>query len=151
MKKIDQKDVIILKELSDNSNITIPKLAKKTNLNQSFIYSRLNKLIKNKIIKQFTIRIDNTVFEHNVYAIIGVNINTRKTSEVIDNLKKYKEIITISEVSGRFDLFIRIACRNLDQLHKIIIKKIALIEGINNTETFIELEQTNLDHKIILK
>ena len=151
MKKIDQKDIIILKELSDNANISIPKLAKKTNLNQSFIYSRLDKLIKNKIIKQFTIRIDNTVFEHNVYAIIGVNINTRKTSEVIDNLKKYKEIITISEVSGRFDLLIRIACRNLDQLHKIIIKKIALIEGINNTETFIELEQTNLDHKIILK
>ena len=86
-----------------------------------------------------------------VYAIVGVNINTRKTSEVIDNLKKYKEIITISEISGRFDLFIRIACRNLDQLHKIIIKKIALIEGVNNTETFIELEQTNLDHKIILK
>ena len=151
MKKIDQKDVIILKELSDNSNISIPKLAKKTNLNQSFIYSRLDKLIKNKIIKQFTIRIDNTVFEHNVYAIVGVNINTRKTSEVSDNLKKYKEIITISEVSGRFDLFIRIACRNLDQLHKIIIKKIALIEGINNTETFIELDQTNLDYKIILE
>ena len=151
MKKIDQKDVIILKELSDNSNITIPKLAKKTNLNQTFIYSRLNKLIKNKIIKQFTIKIDNTVFEHNVYAIIGININTRKTSEVIDNLKKYKEIITISEVSGRFDLLVRIACKNLDQLHKTIIKKLALIDGVNNTETFIELVHTDLDHKILSK
>ena len=53
MKKIDQKDIIILKELSDNANISIPKLAKKTNLNQSFIYSRLDKLTKNKTIKQF--------------------------------------------------------------------------------------------------
>ena len=151
MKKIDQKDIIILKELSDNANISIPKLAKKTNLNQSFIYSRLDKLTKNKTIKQFTIRIDNSVFGYNVYAIVGININTRKTSEVIDNLKKYKDIITISEVSGRFDLFVRIACNNLEQLHKLIIKKIAQIEGVNNTETFIELKQDNLEHKLILK
>ena len=55
MKKIDQVDIIILKELIDNSNISIPKLAKKTNLNQSFIYNRLEKLIKSGVIKQFTI------------------------------------------------------------------------------------------------
>ena len=41
MKKIDQVDIIILKELIDNSNISIPKLAKKTNLNQSFIFQIL--------------------------------------------------------------------------------------------------------------
>lgn len=151
MKKIDQVDIIILKELIDNSNISIPKLAKKTNLNQSFIYNRLEKLIKSGVIKQFTIKVDNKVFGYNIHAIIGANINTRKTKEVIDNLKKIKETIGISEVSGRFDLFVRIACKNLDQLHKTIIKKIAIIDGINNTETFIELMNTELDHKILLK
>ena len=151
MKKIDQIDIIILKELSDNANISIPKLAKKTNLNQSFIYNRIDKLVKNGIIKQFTIKVDNSVFGYNVHAIIGININTRKTKEVIDNLKKINETIGISEVSGRFDLLVRIACKNLDQLHKTIVKKLAIIDGVNNTETFIELVHTDLDHKILSK
>ena len=151
MKKIDQIDIIILKELSDNANISIPKLAKKTNLNQSFIYNRIDKLVKNNIIKQFTIKIDNSVFGYNVHAIIGININTRKTKEVIDNLKKIKETRGISEVSGRFDLFVRIACKNLDQLHKTIVKKLAIIDWVNNTETFIELVHTDLDHKTLSK
>ena len=75
MKKIDQVDIIILKELIDNSNISIPKLAKKTNLNQSFIYNRLEKLIKSGVIKQFTIKVDNKVFGYNIHAIIGFFIS----------------------------------------------------------------------------
>ena len=35
----------------------------------------------------------NSVFGYNVYALVGININTRKTSEVIDNLKKSEEVI----------------------------------------------------------
>ena len=67
------------------------------------------------------------------------------------SLKKIKETIGISEVSGRFDLFVRIACKNLDQLHKTIVKKLAIIDGVNNTETFIELVHTDLDHKTLSK
>ena len=35
--------------------------------------------------------------------------------------------------------------KDLEQLHSVIIEKIGRIEGIQNTETFVELEKTDKD------
>jgi len=51
----------------------------------------------------------------------------------------------ISEVTGRFDIIITVRARNLEELHTVAIEKIGRIEGIQNTETFVELQRTEKD------
>jgi len=55
------------------------------------------------------------------------------------------EVISISEVTGRFDIMIQVYSKNLEALHSVVIEKIGKIEGIQNTETFVELQKTNKD------
>ena len=38
-----------------------------------------------------------------------------------------------------------LSAKDLEQLHSVIIEKIGRIEGIQNTETFVELEKTDKD------
>ena len=51
----------------------------------------------------------------------------------------------IAEVTGRFDILVTVRAKNLEELHTIAIEKIGKIEGIQNTETFVELQRTDKD------
>ena len=53
------------------------------------------------------------------------------------------EVVSISEITGRFDIMIRIYAKDLEDLHTVVIEKIGKIEGNQNTETFVELQKTD--------
>ena len=55
MAKVDDLDMIILSELSQDANISVPRISKKINVNSSVVYSRIKRLIKRKLIERFTI------------------------------------------------------------------------------------------------
>ncbi|MDE1812135.1 MAG: winged helix-turn-helix transcriptional regulator, partial [Thaumarchaeota archaeon] len=55
MTKVDDLDMIILSELSQDANISVPRISKKINVNSSVVYSRIKRLVKRKLIERFTI------------------------------------------------------------------------------------------------
>jgi len=61
------------------------------------------------------------------------------------------EVISISEVTGRFDIMIRDNTQDLEALHTVVIEKIGKIEGIQNTETFVELQKTDKEPVYLTK
>ena len=65
--------------------------------------------------------------------------------QFIKNSWKRREVVSISEVTGRFDIMIQVYAKNLEALHSVVIEKIGKIEGIQNTETFVELQKTDKD------
>jgi Lrp/AsnC family transcriptional regulator for asnA, asnC and gidA len=42
-------------------------------------------------------------------------------------------------------MMVRVLAKNLETLHTVVIEKIGKIEGIQNTETFVELQKTDKD------
>ena len=58
---------------------------------------------------------------------------------------------SISEVTGRFDIMITILAENLESLHTVAIEKIGKIDGIKNTETFVELQKTDKEPTYLTK
>ena len=61
------------------------------------------------------------------------------------------EVVSISEITGRFDIMIQVYTQNLESLHTIVIEKIGKIDGIQNTETFVELQKTDKDLVYLIK
>ena len=142
MAKVDDLDLKLLSELKKDGNISIPFLAKKLNINASVLYSRIKRLIKKKMIKKFTIDIDETQLGFGVKAYVGINRDPKFKTIIHENLLKIAEIDRIIEVTGRFDLMVGALAEDLEQLHSIVVDKIGKIDGIQNTETFVELERT---------
>ena len=142
MAKVDDLGLQLLSELKNDGSISIPLLAKKLNINASVLYSRIKRLIKKKMIKKFTIDIDETQLGFGVKAYVGINRDPKFKEEIHENLLKIGEIDRIIEVTGRFDLLVGALAEDLEQLHSIVVDKIGKINGIQNTETFVELERT---------
>ena len=117
-------------------------LAKKLNINASVLYSRIKRLIKKKMIKRFTIDIDESQLGFGVKAYVGINRDPKLKTKIHENLLEIPEIDRIIEVTGRFDLMVGALAEDLEKLHSIVVDKIGKIDGIQNTETFVELERT---------
>jgi len=142
MAKVDDLDLRLLSELKNDGSISIPLLAKKLDINASVLYSRIKRLIKKNMIKKYTIDIDETQLGFGVKAYVGINRDPKFKTEIHQYLLEIPEIDRIIEVTGRFDLMVDILSKDLDQLHSIVVDKIGKIDGIQNTETFVELERT---------
>ena len=128
-----------------DANISVPNLSKKLGINASVLYSRIKRLGKKKLIKKFTIVVDETLLGISVKATVGINRDPKFKQQIHKALMETPEVSSISEVTGRFDMMVRVLAKNLEALHTVVIEKIGKIEGIQNTETFVELQKTDKD------
>ena len=143
MRGFDELDMKLLVELTKDGNISVPTLSKKLGINASVLYSRIKRLVRKKLIRKFTIEIDASLLGIGVKATIGINRDPKFKIQINKKLLEISEIISISEVTGRFDMMIQIYAQDLEGLHSVVIEKIGKIEGIQNTETFVELQKTD--------
>ena len=137
MDKTDQK---ILSELSEDSSISIPKLAEKINVNSSVVYSRIKRLVKKKLIERFTIQVNNKELGYAVKSLTGINMDSKQRDNVIQELFKIPSVSEVSEVTGRFDILVTMYAENLGQMYRIISDNIGKIQGIIGSESFIEMK-----------
>ena len=141
--KLDDLDMKLLYELTRDGSISVPNLSKKMGINASVLYSRIKRLTKKKLIKKFTILVDESQLGIGVKATIGINRDPKLKDAIHKQLLQTPEIVSISEVTGRFDIMVSVHAENLEELHTIVIEKIGKIEGIQSTETFVELQKTD--------
>jgi Lrp/AsnC family transcriptional regulator for asnA, asnC and gidA len=143
MAKSDDLDLTILSELSEDAAISVPKLSKKIKVNSSVVYSRIKRLIKRKLIERFTIVVNDAELGFGVKALTGINMDSKKRDNVINELFKIDGVREIAEVTGRFDILVTMYARSLDEMHKIVSDKIGRIDGVLSSESFIEMKTRN--------
>ena len=131
----------ILSELSNDSSISIPKLSEKIDVNTSVVYSRIKRLVKNKLIKKFTIDVNDKELGYAVKSLTGINMDSRQRDVVIEELFKIPGVREISEVTGRFDILVIMFAKNLPEMHRLISEEIGKIQGIESSESFIEMKR----------
>ena len=151
LQRFDDLDMKLLFELTKNGNVSVPLLSKKLGINSSVLYSRIKRLVRKKLIKKFTIEIDDSLLGIGVKASIGISRDPKFKTEIHKELLEISEVISVSEVTGRFDIMIEVYTKDLEDLHTVVIEKIGKIEGIQNTETFVELQKTDKEPVYLTK
>ena len=140
MAKIDDLDLTILSELSEDASISVPRLSKKIKVNPSVVYSRIKRLIKRKLIERFTIVVNDHELGYQVKALTGINMDSKQRDNVIEELFKIDGVREIAEVTGRFDILVTMYAKSLDEMHKMVSDKIGRIQGVVSSESFIEMK-----------
>ena len=151
LQRFDDLDMKLLFELSKDGNISVPTLSKKLGISASVLYSRIKRLMRKKVIKKFTIEIDDSLLGIGVKASVGINRDPKFKIQTYKKLLDVIEVVSIIEVTGRFDIMIRVYAKDLEDLHTVVIEKIGKIEGIQNTETFVELQKTDKEPVYLTK
>lgn len=144
MEKFDEIDIKILSRLIQESNISIPKLSEKIDVNSSVVYSRIKRLVKKGFIKKYTLEIDENLLGYPIRAIIGCNINSRQRENILKNISEIQATREIVEITGRFDLLVWLNVQSLNDLHDLVSQKISQIDGLTHTEIFIEMKREKI-------
>jgi len=151
LRRLDELDMKLLYELKKDGSISVPNLSKKLGINASVLYSRIKRLMKKKVIKKFTIIIDDSTLGIEVKATVGINRDPKLKDSIHKHLMETDSVVSISEITGRFDIMIRVNAENLEALHTAVIEQIGKIDGIQNTETFVELQKTDKEADYLTK
>ena len=146
---IDEKDMKILDVLRENAKLSSYKIAKKILLPVTTVHSRIKRLEREGIIKQYTILLDDKKLGKNIiaYTLIHYNISLwEKTGKnARDEFKKallrlpYVEEITY--ITGSFDVMLKLKLESMDQLNSVLLERLRKIPGIGQTETIFVLEK----------
>lgn len=114
--KVDEKDYLILKELSKNGRSFIINIAKKINLTPEATAKRIRKLIKNKLIIGIKPRINFTELGYHYYHVFLSVKNANKNKEIINYYKQHSGCVAILEHIGYYDLHLEFVLESSQKL-----------------------------------
>src|SRR5579862_8564305 len=106
MGKLDDVDMKILGSLHKDASVSIPKLSKDLGLNLSVTYSRIKRLSRRQIIKQYTILVDEEKLGLPASALVGINLDPKERDQALQAIEKLENVRMVHEVTGRFDAFV---------------------------------------------
>lgn len=142
--KIDDKDLIILEELEKHSDYTVRQISKKTLLAPTTVHARIKKLKKLGVIKRYTIEIDKPKIGKKIgaYVLISADLKFLKQRHktqhnLAKEIKKLAGVERVDIVTGGTDLVALVRVRDIEELDKVLLGKIQLLEGVSNTQTMI--------------
>jgi len=132
---INEKDEKIIGALKQNSRESIKEIAKKTKLRPSTVHQRLQKLVENKIIEKFTLKLDNKSVGENFIVIMLVK---GSTTDYLDNKFLHnKHVKEVFGVTGEYDLLVKLKFNDVENFHKFILDFRRNNKSIQSTLTMV--------------
>lgn len=130
---MDDTDARILNLLRENARMKNTEIARQVNLTERAVRARIEKLVREGIIKKFTIETSPVGVE----GIVLIDTQVDKTVSVKDTARKMSE--SVFECSGDFDVAVRVRADTLDDLNRKV-DDIRKLPGVNRTSTLVKLE-----------
>lgn len=134
----DSLDSELISELRKDGRATISQLAQTLKVSRATIQNRLDRLISNGAILGFTIRVNDTLDQRTVNALMMISISGHATSQVIRQLRGIPELVKLHTTNGAWDLIAEINTPTLSEFDEVL-RQVREVEGILNSETSVLL------------
>ena len=146
--KVDQKDLHLLKLLSNNARIDYVKLGKELKLTANAIKNRIKNLQEANIITGFTIQPNKVILGYEQYYIQIDLMNQTKIQEeqIIAYIKEHPNMNAYYKPLGHWSFEIAVFVRNPGELRKIVLElrnHFGTIMKIHDTMLFYEEPKSN--------
>ncbi|MDI9645832.1 MAG: Lrp/AsnC family transcriptional regulator [Archaeoglobales archaeon] len=150
MSKIDEIDLLILKELQEDARKSLKEIAERVGVAEGTVYNRINKMKKMGVIKKFIPVVDFSILGYDLTAVIGVVAEGGHLEEIEEQIAKYKNVTAVYDVTGEFDILIVARFRDRESLDKFV-KKIGGMKNVTKTYTMLVLNVVKETHTIELE
>lgn len=128
--ELDEVDTKILELLSKNSRMSYSDLARHFGFSDVAIRKRVDKLVENQIIKEFTTTLDYRKLGKNVSAFIFFKTRSDKTQEIAEQLSQVEGIHDVYISLGVYDIIAKAYCADVAELKLLTEGKLNEINGI---------------------
>lgn len=139
--KLDSKDLKIIKVLKENSRLAIRDIAKKTNIRPSTVHQRIQKLIENKVIEKFTLKLSNEAVEENFIVFMYLTTKEDLPKEFFNN-RHIKEAFGIT---GEYDLLLKLKFKDIVEFNDFVI---SIRKNKSITKTITSVATVNIKEEL---
>ena len=136
---LDEVDKRILEVLEKDNRTPLRKISKQVKIPPSTVYGRIKRLRKRGVVRRFVAILNPKALGFLVLAFVLIKARAGMCSTVTEGLKEYPEILEIYEVTGDYDIIIKVIMRSYEELNTFL-NKIRGIKGVESTYTIIVLE-----------
>ena len=140
--KIDDTNIDIIRELK-NGKKSFKRIADKLFITENTVRSRVNNL-QNEGILDICGLVDPEKLPGHRVVIIGIKLSEMNLVEKGEEISKLKGVISVSVVTGRFDLIVLVLFKRGFGLLEFYTEEIAKVEGVRSVETFVVYKSYNL-------
>jgi len=132
LERLDGVDLKIIQALSEDGKKSFVEIAKGTGLSQVAIKNRVERLLKDKVLK---IRgLLNMEKVYSVSAHIDIEADSKTINRLIEKFEKSPVVYHLVKTSGRYNLMVSIVTPNLESIENFIAKEIRSDLGVKHIE-----------------
>lgn len=129
----DDIDKNLLALLRTDARMPVVNLAKALKVSRATVQNRINKLEKQGIILGYTVKLKQDTEEDIVKVIMSILVEAKDETNVIQDLRRFPEILSVYHTNGHWDLIAEIQVDNISLLGALL-GRIRSVEGIVQTE-----------------
>ena len=129
---MDDVDYKILEILKQNARTTNTEVANKVNLTEGAVRNRIRRLLKEKVIKRFTIETEQNQLE----AIVLIKTQTKASKEILRKIRQHAN--RLFETAGEYDAAVYLAAENIQEINATVDRLRSVI-GVISTVTLLKI------------
>jgi len=137
--RLDSIDQYIIDAMRKDGREAFAQIAEKLNVSPGMIRQRYNRLVELGYLKVVAVT-NPLMMGIRTMALIGIHTDGNKMLQVAEKISKLDEVVYLVVVSGRYDIVCEVFCRDHEDLLKFLTEKLAKVDGIRETESFIHLK-----------
>ena len=135
---IDKIDQQIINILNEDGRASFAHIAKSLGVSPGMIRQRYNRLVDEGVVQVVAIT-NPMLMGLTIMAQIGVKVNVNRFHEIADQIASFEEVIYLVLITGSYDLFVEVVCRDRNHLLDFLTNKLHSVEGVKEAETFVYL------------
>lgn len=133
---VTDTDRAIIRLLQENARMSYAELSRATGIPESTVRRRMDRLQQRGVI-EFTMLAEPSRLGYDVRAMIGLRLELRLLDQIAASLRDMQEVTFAAFLTGNFDVMIQVVVRSQDDLVDFLTRRLAPIEGIRSSETFL--------------
>jgi Lrp/AsnC family transcriptional regulator for asnA, asnC and gidA len=137
--RLDAIDLSIIESLQKDGREAFAQIAEQLNVSPGMIRQRYNRLVEMGYLKIVAVT-NPLMMGIRTMALIGIHTDGHKLMQVAEKISKLDEVVYLVIVSGRYDIICEVFCRDHEDLLKFLTEKLAKVDGIRETESFMHLK-----------
>jgi len=145
---VDQINLSIIKHLQDGRK-SYKKIAEELSLSENTVRTRVNKLIDEGVLAIAGLVDAEAISDHRI-VIVGVKLSTMELVKKGDQFSRLKGVISVSVVTGRFDLIMVVLLKPGFGLLEFYTEEVSRLKDVQSVETFVVYKSYNFKVPYVL-
>ncbi|KAB1190702.1 MULTISPECIES: Lrp/AsnC family transcriptional regulator [Haloferax] len=146
---IDEVDRSILKILQSDGRTALSEIARRLDMGSATIHERVRSLEEQGYIREYRAILDPKLLGIDQVAFVQVETTAGRFSEVAERLAEHREVQEVHEITGDFDLLLKVRVEETDDLSEFL-SKLGESDGVRKSSTNVSLRTVKEDGRLDL-